>query len=431
MASSGFTSIYNDILRDPTVSLSAKGLYTLVKSFTGLENFDLTKRRIKYACSDSTYKINEAWKELKKSGYLQHFYSPNENGSFCHYYNLMQHAGEPMEYIYSPDNARPNGDCVCVVESQSDYTNVSTDILRDRNISLACKALFALVSYLTKIPGFVLRPEGVRSLCVEKQKHFQTLWKNFKLSGLLKQHRYPTGGDNDSGWSYDYDLCETPDLETPYLINYHANGEVSSISLIKDVLNKLKRVTKKCLPKLQRKLDQGKDKLPFIRRKHRKKIEAQINVGELRKQYGAELTDTLVAAIFNISRADQLTVQGVPIPIESRSEVLHSISQETLTRFLESTKIDFHKIKSPVKYLQSAIYTYHQKLLLEKQSSGSADPAPAANADSVDYLSPEYPNSRFTEFWEERFRAHREEVRKHMEQDEDWQQYLKQISTDD
>lgn len=89
-----------------------------------------------------------------------------------------------------------------------------------------------------KIPDFVLRPEGIRAFCMEKVKHFSTLWKRFKISGLLKQHRFPSGQENH--WTYEYELCETPDLETPYLTNYHIDGSVSTVATIDGFLSKIK-----------------------------------------------------------------------------------------------------------------------------------------------------------------------------------------------
>ena len=168
MSAAGYTTIYNEVLRDRTLSLEAKGLFAVIKSFVGLPDFALSKRRLGYACSDSAYLMNAAWKELKQKGYLQHYFSQSENGAFCHVYNLMQHPSEPVDFVYSPSIDRPNGDVACISGAQRDYTNISTSVLRDKTISLASKGLFALVSHLMKIPDFVLRPEGIRAFCMEK-----------------------------------------------------------------------------------------------------------------------------------------------------------------------------------------------------------------------------------------------------------------------
>ncbi len=89
MSAAGYTTIYNEVLRDRTLSLEAKGLFAVIKSFVGLPDFALSKRRLGYACSDSAYLLNAAWKELKQKGYLQHYFSQAENGALvgalpCH-----------------------------------------------------------------------------------------------------------------------------------------------------------------------------------------------------------------------------------------------------------------------------------------------------------------------------------------------------------
>ena len=361
MSAAGYTTIYNEVLRDRTLSLEAKGLFAVIKSFIGLPGFALSKRRLGYACSDSAYLLNAAWKELKQKGYLQHYFSQSENGAFCHVYNLMQHPSAPVDFVYSPAIDRPNGDVVCISDAQRDYTNISTSVLRDRTISLASKGLFALVSHLMKIPGFVLRPEGIRSFCLEKVKHFSTLWKRFKISGLLKQHRHPAGEENR--WTYEYEICETPDLETPYLTNYHVDGSVSTIATIDGFLEKLKKRVSRI-----RKNVRKQDKPRAVRRKERRQIEQQLNADALRQRFGNDLTGTVVTAVYNIKHADKLFIKGAAVPQDSREQVSRRISQESMERFLNSVTIDFGRIENPVAYLQTSLYTYHQKLLQPSQA---------------------------------------------------------------
>ena len=363
MSATGYTTIYNEVLRDSTLSLDAKGLFAVIKSFVGLPDFALSKRRLSYACSDSAYLLNAAWKELKQKGYLQHYFSQAENGAFCHVYNLMQHPSAPVDFVYSPAIDRPNGDVVCISDAQRDYTNISTSVLRDKSISLASKGLFALVSHLMNIPDFVLRPEGIRSFCMEKIKHFSTLWKRFKISGLLKQHRHPAGEENR--WTYEYEICETPDLETPYLTNYHVDGSVSSIATIGDFLEKLKKRVSRI-----RKNVRKKDKPRAVRRKERRQVEAQISADSLRGRFGNDLTGTVVTAVYNIKHAQRLFIKGAEITQERRETVAQMISPESVERFLDSTAIDYDRIKNPVAYLQTALFDF-----LEKQCSTDASPA--------------------------------------------------------
>ena len=395
MSAAGYTTIYNEVLRDRTLSLEAKGLFAVIKSFVGLPDFALSKRRLGYACSDSAYLLNAAWKELKQKGYLQHYFSQSENGAFCHVYNLMQHPSEPVDYVYSPSIDRPNGDVACISGAQRDYTNISTSVLRDKTISLASKGLFALVSHLMKIPDFVLRPEGIRAFCMEKVKHFSTLWKRFKISGLLKQHRFPSGQENH--WTYEYKLCETPDLETPYLTNYHVDGSVSTIATIGDFLEKLKKRVSRIRKNVSIK---KKDKPRAVRRKERRQVEAQISADALRGRFGNDLTGTVVTAVYNIKHADKLFIKGAEIAQERRETVAQMISPESVERFLDSTTLDFSRIKNPAAYLQTALFAF-----LESQCSTDSSPADEA------------PNRPLAD-WEQAWLAQKEEIRRRMKEAE-------------
>ena len=383
MAEAGYTTIYNAVMRDIDLTLPAKGLYAVIKSLIGLPGLVLSKRRLAYACSDSRYQLNKAWKELKDKGYLQHLFSTAENGAFCHAYNLMQQAGEAMNYVYSPEHNRPNGDCAFIALEHKDYTNIPTDILRDKTISLADKGLYALVSALKKIPGFILRPEGVRSFCKERVKHFSTLWKKFKIAGLLKQHRYPAGEDRNH-WSYEYELCETPDRETPYLVNHHYDGSVSTFKTIGEYLEKFKAQ----ISNITRRMPCVKDKPRAVRRKERRKIEQQLDAEALRRKYGNALTGNVVSAVYNISCAPQLTVQGAQIAQERRKAVALVITSESVQRFLESVSIDYSRVKNPVAYLQTALFTHHEKLLEQPvvmEAEISSDSEPAAERPLADW----------------------------------------------
>ena len=391
MSAAGYTTIYNEVLRDRTLSLDAKGLFAVIKSFVGLPDFALSKRRLGYACSDSDYLLNAAWKELKHKGYLQHYFSQTENGAFCHVYNLMQHPSEPVDFVYSPSIDRPNGDVVCISGAQRDYTNISTAVLRDKTISLASKGLFALVSHLMKIPDFVLRPDGIRSFCKEKIKHFSTLWKRFKISGLLKQHRHPAGEENR--WTYEYEICETPDLETPYLTNHHVDGSVSTFATIDGFLEKIRKRVSRI-----RKNAGKKDKPRAVRRKERRQLEQQLNADALRQQFGSALTGTVVTAVYNIRHAKRLFIKGAEITQERREAVAQMISQETIERFLSGVTIDYDRIENPVAYLQTALFDFHEKL----RNTDAVPTAEAADQPLAD--------------WEQAWLAQKAETRRRREQ---------------
>ena len=111
-----------------------------------------------------------------------------------------------------------------------------------------------------------------------------------------------------------------------------------------------------------------KDKPRVVRRRLRRQIEQQINADALRRQFGSELTGTVVTAVCNIKYADKLFIKGAAVTQEHREQISRLISQESMERFLNSVTIDFGRIDNPVAYLQTSLYTYHQKLLQPSQA---------------------------------------------------------------
>ena len=204
------------------------------------------------------------------------------------------------------------------------HTNISTAVLRDKTISLASK-------------------------------------------GLLKQHRHPAGEENR--WTYEYEICETPDLETPYLTNHHVDGSISTISTIGDFLEKLK----KRVPHIRKNVSVKKKTKPrAVRRKERRQLERQLNADALRGRFGNDLTGTVVTAVYNIRHADKLFIKGAEITQERRETVAQMISPENVERFLNSTTLDLSRIKNPAAYLQTALFDF-----LEKQcGTDAAEAAP-------------------------------------------------------
>ena len=97
-----------------------------------------------------------------------------------------------------------------------------------------------------------------------------------------------------------------------------------------------------------------KDKPRAVRRRLRRQIEQQINADALRRQFGSELTGTVVTAVCNIKYAD-----------------------------------------NPVAYLQTSLYTYHQKLLQPSQ------------AEPVSTGTPEQPLADWELEWLKRVKAKR------------------------
>lgn len=65
-----FSMVSNSIIRDGTISLRAKGLYSLIQSYITIENFVLYKHFLMSKCREGKKAFDAAWSELKQSGYL-------------------------------------------------------------------------------------------------------------------------------------------------------------------------------------------------------------------------------------------------------------------------------------------------------------------------------------------------------------------------
>lgn len=94
---SNFTQISNHVLRDNTLSLRAKGLFSLIYSYITLPNFVLYKDFLKSKCTEGRCAFDSAWKELTSSGYLKHSRTREENGTFLYQYELMLPDGEKLK----------------------------------------------------------------------------------------------------------------------------------------------------------------------------------------------------------------------------------------------------------------------------------------------------------------------------------------------
>lgn len=87
---SNFSIISNEIIRDPELSLKAKGLYTLIQSYITIEGFTLYKWFLQSKCSEGKKAFNSAWNELKESGYLvQYRMQEPETRKFYWEYELL------------------------------------------------------------------------------------------------------------------------------------------------------------------------------------------------------------------------------------------------------------------------------------------------------------------------------------------------------
>ena len=96
-------------------------------------------------------------------------------------------------------------------KKKNKFTQVSNEALRDTNLSLKAKGLYALIqSYLT-IENFTLYKSTLKSVCVEGEKAFESTWKELKDAGYLVQYRLQD--PETKTFYYEYDLLDESDTE--------------------------------------------------------------------------------------------------------------------------------------------------------------------------------------------------------------------------
>lgn len=372
---SGFTMAYNPILRDKTLSLTAKGLYLVITSFIGMPRWNLTKGTLAKYC-ESRYALEKAWRELQAAGYLKHrFFQFNGTGSFIHIYDLLQIPDNTPAYQYINPCDRNNGDCrlVSANDTPRDFTRIPNTVLQSTVLPLAVKGLFAVVSHLANIPNFHLHPEGVKSFCVERLKRFSSVWQHLKISGLLKQHRYPTGEYN--GFTYSYDLLNEPDQEIPYLINHHADGSVSSEKTIAEYLQRAQKKLKSlrttvCAAKPRKAAPNTKanNYTPSTTNSaytpseaERKSVGELIGYTYLNQSHDPTLVDLIVDSLTVIANAPQLTISKREIPLAQRAELIRRVSYSEIAHFINTAHINLSRAKNPAAYLRTILYSWLQK----------------------------------------------------------------------
>lgn len=111
---SNFSMISNEIIRDDTVSLKAKGLYALIQSYITLEDFSLYKGFLLSKCKEGKKAFDAAWKELKDAGYLiQYQMQDQETKQFYWEYDLVDSVEEkphPPKGTMALDSHTPKRD---------------------------------------------------------------------------------------------------------------------------------------------------------------------------------------------------------------------------------------------------------------------------------------------------------------------------------
>lgn len=107
---------------------------------------------------------------------------------------------------------------------KTNFAAVSNNALKDSRLSLKAKGLYALIQSYITLPGIRLSKSILRNKCLEKEKAFDSAWKELKDTGYLKQYRQPSG-ENDT-FIYEYDLLDEANEEQPALTTLNKQGKI-------------------------------------------------------------------------------------------------------------------------------------------------------------------------------------------------------------
>lgn len=84
-----FAQVSNHCLQNPSISLTAKGLYSLIQSLITSDEYVLYKTVLQRDyCKEGRDAFNKAWNELKNTGYLK-VYRMSTNNGFVYEYELL------------------------------------------------------------------------------------------------------------------------------------------------------------------------------------------------------------------------------------------------------------------------------------------------------------------------------------------------------
>lgn len=83
------------------------------------------------------------------------------------------------------------------------FAMVSNEAIRNENLSLKAKGLYALIQSYITIEDFTLYKSFLLSQCKEGKKSFETAWKELKDNGYLVQYRMQDAKTKHFFWEYE------------------------------------------------------------------------------------------------------------------------------------------------------------------------------------------------------------------------------------
>lgn len=103
-------------------------------------------------------------------------------------------------------------------QKKVNFSMVPNEIIRDENISLKAKGLYALIQSYITLDNFILYKGFLQSHCREGKKAFESAWKELKDTGYLLQYRMQNAQNQ---FYYEYELVDSvPKKPVPQKVVY-------------------------------------------------------------------------------------------------------------------------------------------------------------------------------------------------------------------
>ena len=122
----GFTVVQNEITRDNTISLKAKGLYLVIQAYITMPDKKWTKEDFLNLAKEGRKAFDTAWQELKDNGYLKVHFMP-DNGKWRAEYELLDEPDPGPHTLYYNSNGEVSSDNIQRAEKKHKNLNEPMD----------------------------------------------------------------------------------------------------------------------------------------------------------------------------------------------------------------------------------------------------------------------------------------------------------------
>ncbi len=217
----GFTVVQNEITKDVTISLKAKGLYLVIQAYITMPDKKWTKEDFLKLTKEGRKAFDSAWKELKESGYLKVHFMP-DNGNWQAEYELLDEPVSGPHTLYHDSEGNISSDNLQRAEKKRQIEDVTSEAENEEDNS---------------------RKKGIVN---EEIKRYPPFGSNAKS----EDDRYPLLGSNAKGSNGDGSNAKGGNNNNTLGIKPICNTYISNPNQNPDSEDRIEQYSMRCLEKL-------------------------------------------------------------------------------------------------------------------------------------------------------------------------------------